>query len=119
VEITPSERLKEIDDLRLSFRIRKGIRMELKEILPFLIPGILFQLSMQVFYIIKCLTDLSLTPVNRSMYAIMIAVFNLPAAAVYLFKSDGKKSSDAIPDEIDNVSPNIRRGIFLLMVLTR
>jgi signal transduction histidine kinase len=90
--------------------------MELKEILPFIIPGILFQLSMHVFYIKKCLKDSSLTPAKRCIYSVMIAVFSLPAAAVYLFKSTWRPSADIAPNEIDNVVPNIRRGIFLLLV---
>jgi len=91
--------------------------MEPKEVLPFLIPAILLQFSMQVYYIRKCLADLRLTTVKRGIYAAAIAVFSLPAAAVYLLKSDGKQSSDAAPDEIDQVAPNIRRGIFLLLVM--
>ena len=90
--------------------------MELKEILPFIIPGILFQLSMQVFYIKKCLKDSSLTPAKRCIYSVMIAVFSLPAAAVYLFKSTWESPADIAPNKIDNVVPNIRRGIFLLLV---
>lgn len=90
--------------------------MQIKEVLPFLMPGVLLQLSVQVFYVKKCLTDLSLTPAKRRMYAVMIAIFSLPAAAIYLFKSDGKPPSDAMPDEIENVAPHIRRGIFLLLV---
>ncbi len=90
--------------------------MKLKEVLPFLIPGILLQLSIQVLYIKKCLTDLSLAPAKRRMYAVMIAVFSLPAVAVYLLKITQKPPSDAMPDEFDNVAPNIRRGILLLLV---
>ncbi len=85
--------------------------MEIREVLPILIPSVLFQLSIQGFYIIRCLKDLRLTPGKRRLYAVMIAFFSLPAAAVYLFKSGEK-----LPDVDTSVAAHTRRGIFLLLV---
>lgn len=89
--------------------------MEIRGIFPVLIPGILLQLSVQVLYIIRCLKDCKLTSTKRYLYAVMIAVFNLPAAAFYLFKSGGT-STVVLPDESDNVTLHVRKGIFLLLV---
>ncbi len=90
--------------------------MEIREVLPVLIPGVLLQLSIQVLYIRRCLKDNRFTPAKRYLYAVMIAVFNLPAAAVYLFKSGEKPPADTTSDGDENVAPHIRRGIFLLLV---
>jgi signal transduction histidine kinase len=90
--------------------------MELREVLPLLIPAALLQLFIQVLYIKRCLKDQNLTRAERRLYAVMIAVFSLPAAAVYLFKSGERRTGGAPPDETENVAPQIRRGIFLLLV---
>ena len=90
--------------------------MEIKGLLPILIPGALLQLSIQVFYIRKCLRDNRLTPSRRRLYGVMILVFNLPAAAFYLFNSGGKSPDAVMWDEEENVATHIRRGIFLLLV---
>jgi len=64
--------------------------MESRGVLPVLIPGVMFQLFIQVHYIKRCLQDTGLTPAKRCLYAVMIAVFNMPAAAFYLFKARAK-----------------------------
>lgn len=81
-------------------------------LLPLLIPGVLLQLSIQVFFILRSLNDRRLTLAKRRLYSVMIAVFGLPAAAVYLFKNVERSL-----DEGENSAPNLRRGIFLLLVM--
>lgn len=97
--------------------------MEIRAVLPVLIPGVLLQLSLQVVYIKKCLTDKSLKPGMRHIYAVLIAVFNLPAAAVYHFKSreklpiDARLAQEQNGGHVDQVDPNVRKGIFLLLMV--
>ncbi len=91
--------------------------MEIRELWPVLVPGVLLQLSIQILYIVRCLKNNRLTPAKRRLYAVMMAVFNLPAVAVYLFKNGEIVIRDTIPDQIENVALHIRRGTFLLLMV--
>lgn len=91
--------------------------MKIAEVLPVLIPGVLLQISLQVLYIRKCLTDERLTPKMRRIYALMILIFNLPAVAVYHFNSKESLPVDARLAQEHNVNSNIRKGIFLLLIV--
>ena len=89
--------------------------MELRAVMPFLIPGVLFQLSIQVFYIRACLKDLRLVPAKRRIYVVMMAVSGLPAVAVYLLNARDPLV-EPVQHGFDNTTPNTRLGIFLLLV---
>ncbi len=91
--------------------------MELNDVLPILIPGVLMQISMQLFYIRRCIRDRELSTLGRMLFCVAIAVFNLPAAACYLLM---KKDPQADADEVlkrENTPDNIQQGIFLLLIV--
>lgn len=90
--------------------------MPIPEALPIIIPGVLLQLSIQAYYIRHCLKNPGLSPRQRLMFTVAIAIGSLPAVAVYLFKTPEKMPAGVLPEEIQNAPVHTRRGIFLLLM---
>lgn len=90
--------------------------MPIRGILPIIIPGVLLQLFIQVYYIRHCWKNPWLSPRQRLLYITAIAVGNLPAAAFYLFKNGEKALAGNKPEEAENTPAHIRKGIFFLLM---
>jgi len=91
--------------------------MELRDVLPIVVPGTLIQVLIQAYYIKHCLENAQLSQRQKALYIIAIAVLNLPAAAVYLLSTRRKtgEQRDECPDiEVDGQT---RQGIFVLLVI--
>lgn len=92
--------------------------MDLKDIFPIIVPTILIQVFIEAFYIKHCWENNTLTQKQKVIYIILIAIFNLPAAAFYFFYA-GKKRHDKMENscdlmEIDDVN---KQGIFVLLLI--
>lgn len=91
--------------------------MEIKDLLPIVVPGVIIQLLIMAYYIKHCWENNALSQKQKAGYIIAIAIFNIPAAAVYLF-STRKKSADTNEDYADlEVDSQIRQGIFVLLIV--
>lgn len=90
--------------------------MPIREALPIIIPGLLLQLSIQVYYIRHCWKNPGLSARQRLLFIIAIAIGSLPAAAFYLFKNGETAPADIMPEAVQNIPLHIRRGIFLLLM---
>lgn len=90
--------------------------MEVADILPIVIPGLLIQVFVQIFYIRHCWMNSRLTQLQKGLYIAAMALFNMPAAAVYLFMTRPREQFilDASDDEID---AGTRQGIFVLLFI--
>ncbi len=89
--------------------------MQFRELFPFLMPGIILQLFVQGFYVHHCINNKDLTKASRLKYALSIAIFTLPAAAIYLLKeSKNKQEADSQQGVFDS---NVRQAIFVLLVV--
>lgn len=91
--------------------------MNVNEILPVLGPGIFMQVLIQAYFIKHCWENSAIPQHKKTLYIIAIAVFNIPAAAAYLFltrKKETEQQDDTGDYEIDS---HIRQGIFVLLVV--
>ena len=92
--------------------------MEVKDLLPIVVPGILIQLLIMAYYIKHCWENDALSQKQKAIYIIAIAIFNIPAAAAYLFLTR-KKSVGTNEDFADlEIDSHIRQGIFVLLIVT-
>jgi signal transduction histidine kinase len=86
--------------------------------IPILAPAVLIQVCIQAYYIKHCWDNDSLTQKQKALYTVLIALFNLPAAAVYmLFRGRTQvpyKNPDINTMHVDNGS---KQGIFVLLVI--
>ena len=92
--------------------------MDIKDLLPIAVPGIVIQLLIMAYYIKHCWENNALSQKQKAVYIVAIAIFNIPAAAAYLFltrKRPVDKKEDFADVEIDS---HIRQGIFVLLIVT-
>lgn len=91
--------------------------MTINDILPIVVPGMIIQVLIQAYYIKHCWENKRLTQKQKALYIITIAIFNVPAAAIYLFltrKRSEDNTNDLKDQDIDN---NIKQGIFVLLII--
>ncbi|MBN1624386.1 MAG: sensor histidine kinase [Clostridia bacterium] len=91
--------------------------MSVDQIIPILVPGALIQLALQIYYIKQCWENQRLSQGKKALWIVMIAMFNLPAIAVYLIVTREKTSNDI--DYIDNrkVDRNIKQAVSVILYL--
>ncbi|WP_128424963.1 sensor histidine kinase [Gudongella oleilytica] len=91
--------------------------MQIRELLPIIIPGVLLQVLIQAYFIKHCWGNEKLSGKAKLWYIIAILLINLPAAAFYLIRSrDGNTSYEYEFKEID-IDDNLKLGIFVLLVV--
>jgi signal transduction histidine kinase len=91
--------------------------MQIGEIWPFLLPGLLFQLSMQIFYTTRAVKEDNRKPFHRSLYILSIAIFGLAAIALHLFRAEKTKHQDNATAETDRTNHLTTKGIFFLLLI--
>jgi signal transduction histidine kinase len=91
--------------------------MQISKLLPFIIPGLLFQLFMQALFIARTVKDSSLTSAKRSIHALAIVIFGLPAISVRLFNAGKLQQGDLSRDEVETANHYSIKGIFLLLLV--
>jgi len=92
--------------------------MSVNQILPIIIPGILIQLSIQIYYIWHCWEKSSLTQKEKAWWIVAMAIFNLPAAAIYLIVTRKKSEFEAIELNDEKIDPNIKQAVSILLYLS-
>jgi len=91
--------------------------MDLYSILPVIVPAAFMQVLVQATFIRHCLCNSALSKRAKVLTIAAIAVFNIPAAAFYLFLSrpkDGAGHHEIDDTEAEN---NIRQGTFVLLTV--
>ena len=91
--------------------------MVLQAVLPFLIPGLLFQLCMQVCYIARSVRGRGQKSAHRALYILTIALFGLPAIAFHLFRTRKTPPRDAAFDEVERAASFTLKGTFILLAI--
>ena len=91
--------------------------MQIRELLPILIPGVLLQVLIQAYFIKHCWENEKLSMKAKVWYIIAIAVINLPAAAFYLVNSRGVNSTYVHEFKEVDIDDNLKLGIFVLLVV--
>ncbi len=91
--------------------------MEIMPILPFIAPMIVMQTLVQAYFIRHCYQNDALSKRAKILVIAAIAVFNTPAAAVYLFLSRPKETVLAEESRDTGMDDNIRQGTFILLTL--
>lgn len=91
--------------------------MAVGRFLPIIVPGVLIQIMIQVYYIRHALRNKELSKGKRRAYALAITVLNLPAAVVYLFNNRRKEVKMSNDFEGMDVDVNIKQGIFVMLVI--
>ena len=97
--------------------------MEINDILPILVPSGIMQIMIQAYYIRHCWTNTDLSSRQKAQYIVAIAIFNLPAAAVYLFTAKKKTVAQSVgfiggeTDAAVEIDGRTRQGIFVLLLV--
>lgn len=90
--------------------------MTVEALLPVLIPGILIQVFIMAYYIKHCWENKFLSNKQKALWIMLIAAFNLFAAALYLILTAEKE----MPDESDkryDAGQQIRHSIFVMLII--
>lgn len=91
--------------------------MQIKDVLPLLIPGVILQVLILAYYIRHCLQNRRLDPRKKTFYIIAMILLNLPAAAVYLWQTREKARTQVDDFQDVDVDANLRQGIFVILVV--
>jgi hypothetical protein len=91
--------------------------MEIREIIPLVLPGGIIQVLIQAYYIKHCWENKQLSQPQKVRYIISIVLFNILAAAIYLFLTF-KRDADIVEELKDfEIDSQVKQGIFLLLVI--
>lgn len=90
--------------------------MTFNDIMPIIVPGIIIQVLIQAYYIKHCWENIRLTQKQKVLYIIAIAIFNVPAAAIYLFFTRKKPNDNQGNIDEKDIDNNIKQGIFVLLI---
>lgn len=91
--------------------------MQIGVIWPFLLPGVLLQLVMQIFYITQCVRAGNLKPYHRALYISSIALFGLAAIAFHLLRAEKTPPKDTTTAEVERANHLTNKGIFFLLLI--
>jgi signal transduction histidine kinase len=91
--------------------------MSVDQIIPILVPGALIQIAIQIYYIKHCWESQRLSQVQKAWWIVIIAIFNLPAAAIYLIVTREKTSNDIDYIEDRKVDRNIKQAVSVILYL--
>lgn len=91
--------------------------MQIREIWPFLLPGVLIQLSMQAVYIAELAREKSRKPLHRTLYILSIAIFGLAAVAFHLFRAGKTPPKDIAAAGVERDTYHTNKGIFFLLLI--
>jgi signal transduction histidine kinase len=92
--------------------------MQIGEIWPFLLPGVLFQLLMQMLCIAKGVREDNRKPFQRVLYIFSIAIFGLAAIAFYLLRAEKTPPKDTTTAEVERANHLTNKGIFFLLLIS-
>ena len=91
--------------------------MQIGEIWPFLLPGVLLQLLMQILCIAEGVREDNRKPFQRALYILSIAIFGLAAIAFHLLRAEKTPPKDTTTAEVERVNHLTNKGIFILLLI--
>lgn len=91
--------------------------MQIKDIWPFLLPGVLLQILMQIVCIAEAVREKRWTPLKRTLYILSIAVFGLAAIAFHLLRAEKTPPKDTSLAEVERANHLTNKGIFFLLLI--
>ncbi|HOA31460.1 MAG TPA: hypothetical protein PKM70_06010 [Clostridia bacterium] len=91
--------------------------MQIREIWPFLLPGVLLQLLLQILYIAKSIRQVNRKPLLCVLYILSVTVFGLAAIAFYLLRAEKKLPKDTTTEKVEKANHLTNKGIFLLLLI--
>ncbi len=92
--------------------------MLIREIWPFLLPGLLLQLLMQIICIVDGVKEDKRKPFQRVLYILSIAVFGLAAIAFHLLRAEKTPPKDTTAVEVERSNHLTNMGIFFLLLIS-
>jgi hypothetical protein len=84
--------------------------MQISDIWPFLLPGILLQLLMQILCIAKGVREDNRKPFHRTLYVLSIAIFGLAAIAFHLLRAEKTPPKDTTTAEVERANHLTNKG---------
>ncbi|HPJ20732.1 MAG TPA: sensor histidine kinase [Clostridia bacterium] len=91
--------------------------MSVNQIIPILIPGALIQLAIQIYYIKHCWENKTLSQRQKAWWIVAIAIFNLPASAIYLILTRNFATNRTHILDEEKTDRNIKEAISVLLYL--
>jgi signal transduction histidine kinase len=91
--------------------------MQTREIWPFLLPGVLLQLLMQILCIAEGVREDNRKPFHRTLYVLSIAIFGLAAIAFHLLRAEKTPPKDTTTAEVERANHLTNKGIFFLLLI--
>ncbi|HHT87656.1 MAG TPA: hypothetical protein GX002_01390 [Clostridiales bacterium] len=91
--------------------------MQIREIWPFLLPGVLLQLLMQILFIVEGVREDNRKPLHRTLYILSVAVFGLAAIAFHLFRAEKYTPKDTTANEVERANHLSIKGIFFILLI--
>ncbi len=91
--------------------------MQIGEIWPFLLPGVLLQLLMQILCIVDGVREDNRKPFHRALYILSIAIFGLAAIAFHLLRAEKTPPKDTTTAEVERANHLTNKGIFFLLLI--
>lgn len=91
--------------------------MQTRDIWPFLLPGVLVQLLMQILFIVEGVREDKREPFHRALYILSIAIFGLAAIAFHLLRAEKAPPKDTTTAEVERANHLTNKGIFLLLLI--
>jgi hypothetical protein len=92
--------------------------MQFREIWPFLLPGVLIQVLMQIRFIVESLREDDRKPLHQTLYILSIAVFGSAAIAFHLLRAKKTPPRDTTDAEVERADHLTSKGIFLLLLIS-
>ena len=92
--------------------------MDVLDILPIVIPGGIMQILIEIYYIKHCWENKTLSQKRKLRFIIAMLIFNIPAAAVYLFLTRKKSLIEKDDGDDQSVDRQIQQGIFVLLIVS-
>lgn len=93
--------------------------MNIIDLLPIIIPGILIQLAVQAYYIKHCWENPRLAKRRKAGWIIAIALFSLPGAAAYLLITrDRQDLTNTYDLENRQIDSQVHQAILVLLIIT-
>lgn len=92
--------------------------MDVLDILPIVIPGGIMQILIEIYYIKHCWENKTLTQKRKLRFIIAMLIFNIPAAAVYLFMTREKSLIEKDDGDDLAVDRQIQQGVFVLLIVS-
>lgn len=91
--------------------------MHIRDIWPFLLPGVLLQLLMQILCIVEGAREDNRKPFHRALYILSIAIFGLAAIAFHLLRAEKTPPKDTTTAEVERANHLTNKGIFFLLLI--